>query len=136
MIPSTRHPWQAQFAEAPRPRAAAGTGVDDTQVGLRVGTNAFEDLREIGDPVGPVLCCLGHGAMLAPVTPGTARWGRAAHPVCQPGSSGRSGPSRGCSKTPCAIRRRPLPNESPYATTAPAALDRLSATRSLMRLAA
>ena len=131
---STRHPWLVQFAEAPRPREA-GTDVDYVRTGMRVSMRALEDLRDSGAPVGPVLCCLRHGAMHIPVAHGTASWWQAAHSLCRPGLAR-------CQDTeqfsaPCVMRFWLIPEETHYATTAPTALHyRLSAARSLMRLAA
>lgn len=136
MILTTRHPWQVQFAETPRPRALTG-GVDVVQTGLRVGMSALEDLREVGAPVGPALCCLGHGLLHIPVASGTVdRW-RAAHSRCLTGSWNCAGASGERACAPCPGRFWLLPHESQYATAAPTELHaRLSSARALMRSAA
>ena len=141
MILTTRHPWQVQCAETPRPRAWGGTGVDVVRTGLRVGLHALEELRVHPYPVGPALCCLSHGSLFIPVPLGTSCWWAAAHSACAPGtgrwqcSDSFAGESTG---NPCqGLRFWLVPHETEHATTAPAPLHtELSSSRALLRMAA
>ncbi len=140
MILTTRHPWQVQCVETPRPRAWGSRAVDVVRTGLRVGMHALEELRVHAHPVGPVLCCLSHGLLLIPVPAGTIDWWAAAHSDCRPGTGNWR-----CSDhlddpvgNPCqGLRFWLVPHETGHATTAPVPLHSgLSSSRALLRVAA
>jgi hypothetical protein len=136
MILATRLPWHVQFAESPRPRAEAATGVDVVVTALRVGMPALEALRSEGEPVGPVLCCPAHGSMFIPVEAGTShRWG-AAHSQCLR-DSWVCGAAYGSGWLRCPRRFWLLPYETSFPTTSPGSLhQQLSASRAQLRMVA
>lgn len=137
MILATRNPWHAQFSESPRPRAEAATGVDVVVTDLRVGMCALEDLRALGEPVGPALCCPGHGSVLIPVESGTFHRWSAAHSRCLPGSWTCISATDGSGRSQCPLRFWLFPHETAYATTSAAGLhEQLSRSRARLRMVA
>ncbi|MFD4634838.1 hypothetical protein ACFVYR_36005 [Streptomyces sp. NPDC058284] len=130
---SSRHCWRLSGGETPLPDLVPRE-TDMVRVGWGLGMASIDAMIDIGEPVGPLLCCTLHKRLLVPVVSGTASWWSAPH------SDYGRGRMLHCSlqgpESVCVGRRFWVlpPEPRVYATTDPQRLyDSLGLTRTQLR---